>query len=58
MIYSIDPSTPFGRSLVAVAISAKLSGRTVYAIGDGSCTGGAPFPSGVGEGLVGMDLKG
>ena len=58
MIYSADPSTIFGRTLVAVALSAKLSGRLVYAIGDGVCTGGSPFPNGVGEGLLGVDLKG
>lgn len=57
MVYSIDPATPFGRSLVAVSLSAKLTGRVVYAIGDNTCAGGAPFP-GAGEGLVGMDLKG
>jgi len=59
MIYSIDPTTPFGRSLVAVSLSAKLTGRLVYAIGDGTCAGGSPFPpTGAGEGLVGLDLKG
>lgn len=56
MIYAIDPSTPFGRSLVAVALAAKLTSTLVYAIGDGVCVGGAPY--GNGEGLVGLDLKG
>lgn len=59
MIYSVDPATPFARSLVAVSLSAKLTGRLVYAIGDNTCGGGAPYPpTGSGEGLVGLDLKG
>ena len=58
MVYSIDPNTPFGRSLVAVALSAKLSGLLVYAMGDGSCAWGNPFPGAMNEGMVGMDLKG
>lgn len=58
MVYSIDPSTSFGRSLVAVAISAKLSGRLIYAMGDNSCAWGSPFPGSMNEGMVGMDLKG
>ena len=56
MIYIIDPATPFGQSLVAVALSAKLTGRLVWAVGDGVCSGGSPY--GLGEGLSGMDLKG
>jgi len=58
MIYAVDPSTPFGRTLVAVALSAKLSGRLVYAIGNGTCTGGNPYNGGNAEVLIGMDLKG
>jgi hypothetical protein len=58
MIYAIDPATAFGRSLVTVALAAKLTGKLVYAIGDGACAAGAPFPGGTGEGLAGMDLKG
>jgi hypothetical protein len=58
MVYSIDPNTPFGRTLVAVAISAKVTGRSVYAIGNGVCVG-SPYGGGAsGEGLLGMDLKG
>ncbi len=59
IVYSFDPATPFGRSLLAVSLSAKLSGVLAYAIGDAICNGGSPFPpTGIGEGLIGMDLKG
>jgi hypothetical protein len=57
MVYRFDPSTPFGRTLMATALSAKLSGKQVYAAGDGVCHG-TPYPTSNAEGLVGMDLKG
>lgn len=58
MVYGVDPATPFGRTLVAVALSAKLTGKLVYAIGNGVCAVGSPFAPGNSEGLAGMDLKG
>jgi hypothetical protein len=58
MLYSIDPSTPYGRALLATVLSAKLSGRLVYAVGDGTCSTGSMFPGGSAEGLIGVDLKG
>lgn len=59
MIYSIDPSTPGGKALLALAISAKLTGKLVYSIGSGACTPGSPFGGGSSsEVLQGLDLKG
>lgn len=56
MVYRIDPNTSFGRTLVATALAAKLSGKQVYAVGDSVCW---PYNGATSaEGLVGMDLKG
>jgi hypothetical protein len=58
MVYVLDPSTPIGRAMFAVALSAKLSDRKVYAAGDGICVP-TPYSPGISaEGLVGIDLKG
>lgn len=57
MVYSFDPSTAIGRAIMAVALTAKVSGVLVYAAGTSSCTTGSPFGGGS-EGLRGMDLKG
>jgi hypothetical protein len=57
MVYRIDLTTVFGRALMATALSAKLSGKQVYAAGDGVCAG-TPYGASSAEGLVGMDLKG
>jgi hypothetical protein len=56
MWYRADPATPFGRSLVALATAAKLSGRIVYASGDGVCGSGSSAPPA--EFLLELDLKG
>ncbi len=57
-IFVIDPSTQFGRLLYATALSAKLTGRLVYVMGNGTCVGGAPYGSGYGEELIGLNLNG
>lgn len=57
MLFSLDPATAFGRALLSVALSAEVSGKTVWAAGDSVCTGGSPYGTSS-EGLVGMDLKG
>jgi hypothetical protein len=59
-IYRFDPTTPFGRTLMATVMAARLSGKLVYAVGDGQCVGGTPFGGGgwMAEGLLGIDLKG
>lgn len=57
MVYSFNPDTGIGRALMAVALTAKVSGLLVYAAGTSSCTTGSPFGGGS-EGLAGMDLKG
>ena len=49
--YVADPATPYGRTLVALALSAKLTGRLVWVGGDGNCTTGV-------ENLNNLDLKG
>lgn len=56
MIYGIDPNTAYGRAMVSVALTAKVTGRLVWAVGDANCEWGSPF--GQGEGLSGLDLKG
>jgi hypothetical protein len=60
MIFSIpfNPASDFGKSLMAVALSAKISGRLVYATGNGVCQIGNPYNGGGTEGLVFLDLKG
>jgi hypothetical protein len=58
MVFSIDPNTAFGRSLLAVALAAKLTGKVVYAVGDGACAAGSMLPGSSSEGLAGLDLKG
>lgn len=56
MVYAIDPGTAFGRAQLAVALSAKLTGRVVWIAGDGVCTAGSVFGSS--ESLTVLDLKG
>ena len=57
MLFWLDPTTPFGKTLLSLALSAKLSGKTIYATGDGLCSDAAPFPGVSSERLLGMDLK-
>ena len=55
-IYGIDPTTPYGRAMLSIALTAKVTGRLVWAAGDGNCT---PTVLGVPvENLVQIDLKG
>ena len=59
MVYSFDPNTSLGKSMLAIALAAKISGKAAYLIGDGICTGGSIYANqGNSEGLVGIDLKG
>jgi hypothetical protein len=59
MVFALDPSTGFGKVLIATVLSAKLSGKLVYAVGDGVCAeAGSPFPNSKYEKLLGIDLKG
>jgi hypothetical protein len=58
MVFVIDPTTAFGKVLMTTALSAKLTGKTVYATGDGNCGGWNPYNGKSNEGLIGMDLKG
>ena len=58
MIYSFVPTAPFGTSMLAVLLSAKLTSRLVYMYGNGQC-GPAPYGGGMGaETLLGVDFKG
>ena len=59
MIYSVDLSTATGKALLAVALSAKLTGKQVYVYGDGTCaTVGNPYDGKGSENMTGIDLKG
>lgn len=58
IVFSIDIATTFGKILVANAITAKTTGRRVYAVGNDTCGSWNPFNSQSNEGLIGMDLKG
>lgn len=58
MIYAVDPGTPFGRALVSTALAARVSGKTVYAVGNGVCGNGNPYNGRSYETLNGLDLKG
>ena len=49
--YMADPAAPYGRVIISIALGAKLSGRLVWARGDGAC--GSGF-----EGINALDLKG
>ena len=51
--YYFDPNTPYGRTLLTLALSAKLTGRLVYASAAASTCGSAGF-----EQLQHLDLKG
>jgi hypothetical protein len=55
MQYVMDPATPFGRALISIAMTAKVTGRLIYVAGDGNCAGWA---GGTAEGIVHMDFKG
>ena len=59
MVYSFDPTTAFGRSLLSVVLTAKSTGALVYAVGSPSCAASSPYGAGgTGETLTGMDVKG
>jgi hypothetical protein len=58
MVFVLDPATTFGKTMLTIALSAKLSGKMVYATGDGSCGAWNPYNGKSNEGLIGMDLKG
>jgi hypothetical protein len=58
MLYAVDPSTSFGRILVSTALAAKVSGKLVYAVGNGVCGNGNPYNGRSYETLLGLDLKG
>lgn len=55
MWYSVDPNTAYGRSLIAIAMSAKLSARLVYVGGNGVCDSSTGIPS---ETMTLIDFKG
>ena len=55
MQYMMDPATPYGRALISIAMTAKVTGRLIYIGGDGICTNG---PGGTAEGIAHMDFKG
>jgi hypothetical protein len=57
MVYGIDLSNAFGHALEAVALSARLTGKLVYAVGDGNCIAGNPFAGSTSESLAGLDIK-
>jgi hypothetical protein len=59
MVYSFDPSTALGKSIMATALSAKLTGKLVYVYGDGSCPSlQNPYNGQGSENIQGIDLKG
>lgn len=58
MIFVLDQGTPFGRTLLATALTAKVSGKIVYATGNGNCGNWNPYNGLSNESLIGMDLKG
>jgi hypothetical protein len=58
MVYAVDPGTSFGRVLISTALAAKVSGKTVYAVGNGACGNGNPYNGQSYETLNGLDLKG
>lgn len=59
MVFWFDPATSAGKAALALAITAKTTGRLVYVIGDGVCVGGSIYlNSGMSEGLLGLDFKG
>jgi len=55
--FSIDPVSDYGKAMIAIALTAKTTGKIVYASGEGTCAVGSPF-SGGSEILSGLDLKG
>lgn len=58
MLYAVDPGTSYGRILVSTALAAKVSGKLVYAVGNGVCGNGNPYNGRSYETLLGLDLKG
>jgi hypothetical protein len=60
MVFSIplSPATDAGKALLSLAMSAKVTGLLVYAVGDGNCTGTNIYNGGPSETLLIMDLKG
>jgi len=61
MVFSI-PASPsasdFGKAMVSIALTARVTGQLVYAAGDGICTNGNPYNGTGSEGLAYLDLKG
>ena len=55
MMFAIDPNTPYGRALLSIALTAKVTGRLAYVGGNSICEGG---PGTNAEGLATIDLKG
>lgn len=58
MVYSIDLTTTAGKALFDTALSAKNTGRLVFAAGDGVCANRAPMLSPATEAMDFLDLKG
>lgn len=51
----LDPATDYGKALLSIVLTAKLSDRLVWVVGTNSCLAG---PGGQAEELLGIDLKG
>lgn len=51
----IDPATDYGKALLSISLTAKTTGRLVWAGGSNSCIAG---PGGNSEQLTTIDLKG
>ena len=59
MTFAFDPSTAIGKAFLATALSAKVTGKLVYAMGTATCqASGNPYNGGGAELLYGIDLKG
>ena len=55
MMFAIDPGTAYGRALLSIVLTAKVTGRLAYVAGNGVCEGG---PGNNAEGLASIDFKG
>ena len=57
-IASSPSASDFGKTMIALAMSAKLTGLLIYAVGDGNCAYPNPYSGGSTEALTYLDLKG
>jgi hypothetical protein len=55
-IFIIDPTTPFGKTMLSVVVLTKSTGKRAYVWGDNSCAW-TPYGTGTAQKMTGIDSK-